>query len=166
MRRELSLACLALIASSAQAEVRGTQQSLRVQASTAEIALKVGSKDYRSSGPAECKAAAQASIYGIAAAQYSVAQRAGNESLRLTLWQPKDGSPSMLSLQVSSGGNRYEVDTVKGGGKRDIKGSAKASLQNSGAGGVFTIDARTASGEAITGKIACSRFGAIHAEGG
>ena len=138
----------------------------RVEASTAEIALKVGSNDYRSSGPAECKAAAQASIYGIAAAQYSVSQRSGNDSLRLTLWQPKDGSPSMLSMHVSSGGSRYEVDTVKGGAKRDIKGSGKASLQNSGAGGVFTIDARAASGESIAGKIACSRFGAIQAEGG
>ena len=138
----------------------------RDEASTAEIALKVGSKDYRSSGPAECKAAAQASIYGIAAAQYSVSQRSGNDSVRLTLWQPKDGSPSMLSLHVSSGGSRYEVDTVKGGAKRDIKGSGKASLQSSGAGGVFTIDARAASGEPIAGKVTCSRFGAIQAEGG
>jgi hypothetical protein len=138
----------------------------RDEASTAEIALKVGSKDYRSSGPAECKAAAQASIYGIAAAQYSVSQRSGNESLRLTLWQPKDGSPAMLSLHVSSNGSRYEVDTVKGGAKRDIKGSGTASLQKSGAGGVFTIDARALSGEALAGKITCSRFGALQAEGG
>jgi hypothetical protein len=56
-------------------------------------------------------------------AQYSVSQRSGNESIRLTLWQPKDGSPGMLSLHVSSGASRYEVDTVKGGAKRDIKGS-------------------------------------------
>ena len=153
-------------ASSAAPSRSARAPASRDEASTAEIALKVGSKDYRSSGLAECKAAAQASIYGIAAAQYSVSQRSGNESLRLTLWQPKDGSPSMLSLHVSSGGSRYEVDTVKGGAKRDIKGSGKASLQKSGAGGVFTIDARAMSGEAIAGKIACSRFGAIQAEGG
>jgi hypothetical protein len=153
-------------ASSAPASRSARAPVERAEASTAEIALKVGSKDYRSSGPAECKAAAQASIYGIAAAQYSVSQRSGGESLRLTLWQPKDGSPGMLSLHVSSGASRYEVDTVKGGAKRDTKGSGTASLQKSGAGGVFTIDARALSGEAISGKIACSRFGAIQAEGG
>ena len=138
----------------------------RDEASTAEIALRAGSKEYRSSGPAECKSAAQASIYGIPAAQYSVSQRSGNESVRMTLWQPKDGSPAMLSLYISSGASRYEVDTVKGGAKRDTKGSGTASLQKSGAGGVFTIEAKTVSGEAVAGKIACSRFGGIQAEGG
>jgi hypothetical protein len=163
----LDLKALApLVESSAPASRSARAPAVRDEASTADIALKVGSKDYRSSGPAECKAAAQASIYGIAAAQYSVSQRSGGESLRLTLWQPKDGSPAMLSLHVSSGASRYEVDTVKGGAKRDTKGSGTASLQKSGAGGVFTIDARALSGEAISGKIACSRFGAIHAEGG
>ena len=132
----------------------------------AEIALKVGTKDYRFSGPAECKAAQQASIYGIPAALYSVSQRSAGESLRLTLWQPKDGSSPMMSLHVSSGTNRYEVDTVKGGTKRDTKGSGTATVRKAGSGGAFTIDARAASGEPIGGKISCSRFGGIQAEGG
>jgi hypothetical protein len=159
-------ALVPLVESSPAASRSARAPAPRDEGSTVEIALKVGSKDYRSSGPAECKAAAQASIYGVPAVQYSVSQRSGNESLRLTLWQPKDGSPGMLSLHVSSGGSRYEVDTVKGGAKRDIKGSGKASLQKSGDGGVFTIDAKATSGEPIAGKIACSRFGAIQAEGG
>lgn len=136
------------------------------EASAVEIALKIGSQDYRFSGPAECKAAAQASIHGVSAALYSVAQRSGDQSLNFTLWQPKDASSGMLSLHVSSSGSRYEVDTVKAGAQRDTKGTGKATLQRAGAGGVFTIDTKTASGETIAGKIACSRFGGVRAEGG
>jgi hypothetical protein len=136
------------------------------ESSSVDIALKVGSRDYRFSGPAECKAAQQASIYGIPAALYSVSQRSGGDSLRLTLWQPKDGSPIMISLHVSSGANRYEVGTVKGGTKRDTKGSGTATIQKAASGGAFAIDARAASGEPIAGKISCSRFGGVQAEGG
>jgi hypothetical protein len=136
------------------------------ESSSVDIALKMGSKDYRFSGPAECKAAQQASIYGIPAALYSVSQRSGGDSLRLTLWQPKDGSSTMMSLHVSSGAKRYEVDTVKGGTKRDTKGSGTATIQKAAGGGAFAIDARAASGEPIAGKISCSRFGGVQAEGG
>lgn len=131
-----------------------------------KIALQVGTSHYRFSGSAECKAASQASIYGIGAALYSVSQRSDGQSLNLTLWQPKDGSPSMVSLHISTGNARFEVDTVKAGAKRDTKGSGKTTLQKSGAGGVFTIDAVAAGGEQITGTIQCSRFGGIQAEGG
>ncbi len=147
-----------------QAQVRRDAQ--QPGSAPVQIALQVGTKDYRFSGAAECKAAPQASIYGVAAALYSVSQRADGQSLNLTLWQPKSGAPGMMALQISTGSARYEVDTVKAGTKRDTKGSGKATLQKAGGGGVFAVDAVAAGGEKITGTIQCSRFGGIQAEGG
>jgi hypothetical protein len=72
----------------------------------------------------------------------------------------------MMTLHVSDGSSRYEVDTVKGGAKSETKGSGKATLQKSGTGGVFTIAAVAGSGEKIGGTIKCGRFGGIQAEGG
>jgi hypothetical protein len=140
--------------------------SLHAQNGPLEIALQVGAKKYAFSGEGECKAAPQASIYGINAALYSVSQRAGSRGLSLTLWQPKNGSAEMMTLHVSDGASRYEVDTVKGGAKRETKGSGKTTLQKSGTGGVFTIQAVAGSGEKIGGTIKCARFGGIQAEGG
>jgi hypothetical protein len=131
-----------------------------------QIALRIGTTKYESSGQAECKAAPQASIYGVPAALYSVSQRSGSGSLNLTLWQPKDGAPIMMSLRIAAGGKSYLVDTVKAGPKRDTRGSGKATLRKTGAGGVVAVDAVDASGEKITGKIECTRFGGIQAEGG
>ena len=131
-----------------------------------EAALNVGGKKMEFRGQGQCKAAAQASIYDIPAALYSVSQRSGSQSMNMNLWQPRSGAANMLSLHISDGAKRYEVDTVKGGAKKDTKGSGSATLQKSGAGGTFTIDAKAASGEKITGTIECGRFGGIQAEGG
>jgi hypothetical protein len=131
-----------------------------------EISLQVGSEPYRSRGEGGCKAASQASIYGVNASLHSVSHSAGDRSLNLSLWQPKDRAPDMMSLHVSTGSARYLVDTVKAGAKRDTKGSGKATLQKAGAGGLFSIDAVAASGEKITGTIRCGRFGGVQAEGG
>jgi hypothetical protein len=147
-----------------QAQLR--REAQQPDSATVQIALQVGTKDYRFSGAAECKAAPQASIYGVPAALYSVSQRSGSGSLNLTLWQPKDGAAIMMSLRIAAGGKSYLVDTVKAGPKRDTKGSGRATLQKTGAGGVIAVDAVDASGEKITGKIECNRFGAIRAEGG
>src|SRR5215210_5551469 len=95
----------------------------QAQPGPVDIALQVGATKYQFSGNADCKAAPQTSIYGISAALYSVTHSAGAQSLHLTLWQPKNGSPDMMTLTVSNGSTRYEVDTVKGGNKRDPKGS-------------------------------------------
>jgi len=147
-----------------QAQLR--REAQQPDSATVQIALQVGTRDYRFSGAAECKAAPQASIYGVAAALYSVSQRADGQSLNFRLWQPKSGAPGMMALQVSTGSARYEVDTVKAGAKRDTKGSGKVTLQRAGAGGVFAVDAVAAGGEKISGTIQCNRFGAIRAEGG
>jgi hypothetical protein len=131
-----------------------------------DISLQVDGKAYRYSGQASCKQAEQASIYGIPAAQYSVAQQAGKESLHMTLWRPKDGAPAMLVLNVSAGGKRHEVDTVKSRTKRDTKGSGSAGFEKSGAGGSFRIDAVAADGAKLSGTIRCAVLGGLHAEGG
>ena len=131
-----------------------------------EILLRVGGAKYQASGQGECKSAPQASIYGVNAALHSVSQRSGNQSLDLSLWQPKDGAPNMMSLHISLGSKRYVVDTVKAGSKRDTKGAGKITLEKSGAGGAIAIDAVAAGGEKITGTLHCRRFGGIQAEGG
>lgn len=132
----------------------------------ADIALQAGGEKYQASGQGECKAAPQASIYGVSAAMYSVSHRAGKQSMNLTLWQPTNGAANMISLQLATGSKSYVVDTVKAGAKRDTKGSGKASVEKSGAGGAIVIDAVAAGGEKITGKIQCRTFGGIQAEGG
>jgi hypothetical protein len=131
-----------------------------------DISLQAGADHYRTSGEGECKAAPRASIYGVDAALYSVSHRAGKQSFNFTLWQPKDGAPNMMSLQLATGSKNYLVDTVKAGSKRDTKGSGKASVEKSGAGGAIVIDAVAASGEKISGKIQCRAFSGVHAEGG
>ena len=123
----------------------------------AGISLQVGSHKYPAGGQAECKSAPRASIYNIPAALTSVSHRAGKDSLNLSLWQPADGKPAMLTLSVTTGGKTYIVDTVK-----DRKGSGKATRDDR----TISIDAVAASGEKITGRIQCRSFGGIQAEGG
>jgi len=131
-----------------------------------DASLQVAGRKFQASGPGECKAAPRASIYGVPAALTSVSQRSGRDSLHLTLWQPSSGAAAMMSLSLSLGSKSYVVDTVKAGTKRDTKGSGKATLEKSGAGGTIAIDAIAAGGEKITGTIRCRAFGGIHAEGG
>ena len=123
----------------------------------ADISLQVGPHKYAASGPAECKSAPRASIYDIPASLTSVSHRAGKDSLNLSLWQPADGKPAMLTLSVTTGGKTYLVDTVK-----DKKGSGKATRDER----TISIDAVAASGEKITGRIQCRSFGGVNAEGG
>lgn len=131
-----------------------------------DVSLEVAGKKYQTSGQGECKAAPRASIYGVPASLTSVSQRSGSGSLNLSLWQPRSNEPAMMSLHVSMGSKSYVVDTVKAGSKRDTKGSGKATLEKSGAGGTIVVDALAAGGEKIRGRIQCRSFGAVHAEGG
>lgn len=163
---KLDLTAVKDVIASGPAQTQTRRQPAQPQTGPVQIALRIGTTKYESGGQAECKAAPQASIYGVPAALYSVSQRSGSGSLSLTLWQPKDGAAIMMSLRIAAGGRSYLVDTVKAGPKRDTKGSGKATLQRTGAGGVVAVDAVDAGGEKITGKIECTRFGAIRAEGG
>lgn len=130
-----------------------------------EIALQVGANKYAATGQGQCRFSEEGSIYGVQASQFSVSHSAGNQSLRLTLWRPKNGGSEMLALHVSMGGKGYEVDTVKGT-KRDTKGSGQAKMQKSGDGATFTIDAVAQGGAKISGTIKCGGFTPIRAEGG
>ena len=138
----------------------------RAALAQADVSLEVGEKKYQASGQGECKAAPRASIYGVPASLTSVSQRSGSGSLNLSLWQPRGEEPAMMSLHLSLGSKSYVVDTVKAGSKRDTRGSGKATLEKSGAGGTIVIDAVAAGGEKIRGRIQCRSFGAVHAEGG
>jgi hypothetical protein len=130
-----------------------------------EIALQIGGTSYRYNGEANCRRA-EGSVYEIRATQYSVSQRAGKDSLNMTLWRPKDGAPDMLVLNVSVGGKRHDIDTVKSRTKRDARGSAKLSFEPSGRGGTFRIEAVAGDGEKVAGTVKCAAFGAVRAEGG
>jgi hypothetical protein len=127
----------------------------------ADISLQIGSQKYNASAQGECKHAPRASIYNIPAALYSVTHRGGKDSLNLTVWQPRDGKPNMISLSVTAGGKSYAVNTVN-----EKKGSGSARVESSGRGGTITLEAVAASGEKITGKIQCRSFGGVNAEGG
>ena len=74
-----------------------------------QAALNVGGKKMEFRGQGQCKAAAQASIYDIPAALYSVSQSSGSQSMNMTLWQPKSGAASMISLHISDGAKRSKV---------------------------------------------------------
>ena len=128
------------------------------------VALKVGGQAYESREPGQCTHAPAASIYSIASEMWSVQQSADGRSLALTLWKPKDGSGDMVTLSVSSGNSSRQLTTVRGGGTPS--GSGKVTLAKSGAGGTFTIDAKTGDGAVITGTVTCDAFAPHVAEGG
>lgn len=126
-------------------------------------ALKVGGQAYESREPGRCTHAPTASIYSIVSAMWSVQQSAEGRSLALTLWKPKDGTSDMVTLSVSSGGSSHAISTARGGGAPS--GTGKVTLEKSGPGGAFTIDAKTRDGVVITGTITCDAF-APHIAGG
>jgi hypothetical protein len=70
----------------------------------------------------------------------------------------------MVTLSVSTGNSSRQISTVRGGGA--TSGSGKVTLEKSGSGGAFTIDAKTSDGASITGTIKCDAFAPHVAEGG
>ena len=129
-----------------------------------QVALKVGGATYQSSEAGKCTHAPVASIYKTVAEMWSVQQNAGERSLALTLWKPKDGSGDMVTLSVTSGNLSNQVNTVRGGGA--TTGSGKVTLERSGNGGTFTVDTKTSTGTVISGTIKCDAFAPLTAEGG
>jgi len=128
-----------------------------------QVALKVGGAAYQSSQTGKCTHAPMASIYKTVAEMWSVQQNGDGHSLALTLWRPKDGSGDMVTLSVTNGNLSHQVSTVRGG---TMSGSGKVTLEKSGNGGVFTIDAKSSSGTPISGTIKCDAFAPHMAEGG
>ena len=133
--------------------------------SAVEVDLQAGAERYQANGPGECRHAPRAGIYGMQAAMYMVSHRNGGRSVRMTLWQPASG-PAMVSLDVAEGSKRVSIDTVKGGNKKDTRGSAEVTVRKEGAGAVFTVEGVSATGDKVRGTLRCPGFGGIHAEGG
>ena len=132
------------------------------------VALSVGGKAYNGKGTGECTFAPIASIYGVRAQQYGVRLSggiAGLKSLGLTVWRPAAGGADQMNLYVTVGSESHQIDTVKGGGKKEV-GSGTVSVQRKGMGGRFTIGGKDADGAAIRGTIECARFAAPNAVAG
>lgn len=129
-----------------------------------QTSLKVGSQALQSNQPGKCTHAPVASIYQVISQMWSVQQSSEGRSLSLTLWRPKDASGDMVTLSVGAGDTSYQVSTVRSGSPAE--GTAKVTFEKSGAGGTFTLDARTKDGRAITGTITCDAFAPHIAEGG
>lgn len=124
----------------------------------ATINLKVSGAAYTFSGPATCEHLQRGSIYDTPAERWSVQQADGQRSLSLTVWRPLAGGGDMITMSVSDGGKRADVNTVKGRQQTQTTGSGTVKFAPAGKGGTFTIDAKTASGGAITGTITCEGF--------
>lgn len=130
------------------------------------ITLQVAGQPYQFQGKAACAHASVASIYNVMSEMWSVRQIDPRRAIMLTLWHPKNMSGDMFSLSVQIGNEGYIVNTVNSGKRRSVPGSGKVSFTTSGAGGTFTINAKTDDGDTITGTMKCSAFTAPMAEGG
>jgi len=130
------------------------------------IALQVAGQPYHFEGKAACQHAPLASIYNVMAEMWSLRQIDPQRAVTLTLWHPRKMSSDMFLLSVQTGNKGYIVDTMSSGKGSSAVSSGKVSFTTSGAGGTFTIDAKTRDGAAITGTIKCSAFTAPIAEGG
>lgn len=129
-----------------------------------QTTLRVGNQTHQSNERGKCTHAPVASIYQVVSQMWSVQQSSQGRSLSMTVWRPKDASGDMVTLSVGNGEATYDVNTVRSG--QPAEGSAKVTFEKSGAGGTFTVDARTKDGRAITGTITCDAFAPHIAEGG
>ena len=148
-----------IVLASADQVRRQSREPVRVPM---EVALKTSGIPYDAKGQGSCTHARQAAIYGVLSEMWSVRHEADGRSMQLTLWKPKDGSAQMFSLSVN-GKTNATVTTVRGG---QPSGSGTVSLEASGKGGAFTVDAKDKSGTSITGTIKCEAFTPAIAEGG
>ena len=122
------------------------------------IDLQVNGAPYALKGQGICHHVAKGSIYDTPAERWSVRQFDAGRSIALTLWRPVNGTGDMLTLAITSGGKRHDVNTVKNPRAAGTTGSGNARLASKGAGGVFTLDATAASGAKINGTVACEKF--------
>ena len=128
-----------------------------------QVSLTIGAQKYDSTAPGKCTHAPVASIYGTVSELWTAQQSEDGRSMSLSLWRPKDGSPDMMSLSVSSGRSSTNVSTVRG---TNAVGSGKVTLAPDAKGGVFSVDAQSATGTALKGTIKCEAFVAHEAAGG
>jgi hypothetical protein len=163
----LVLAVAVLLAGTAPQVARREPGRGQAATVTATIALRAGADAFDVNGPAQCKHAPQASIYGVNAEMWSVQHNDSRRALTMTVWKPSDGSQPMLSLTLSTGGKEARVSTVKGpGGQSQPSGTGTVAYAAEGKGGTFTINATAAGGMKISGTVKCDAFTPLVAEGG
>lgn len=128
-----------------------------------KVSLTAGGQRYESSAAGKCTHAASASIAGVPSELWTAEQSDKGSSVKLSLWQPKDGTRPMVSLSVTAGSSSHRVSTVRGSAPA---GNAKASFEPSGKGGTFTLYAKSPEGADIIGTVTCDDFSPHVAEGG
>jgi len=165
-RALFAFACALMIPSVGAAQPRPVPAAPADTKVNVAIALQVAGQLYNFDGKATCQHAPMASIYDVAAEMWIIQQRDAQHSMALTMWRPKNKTGDMFSLTLNSGGRSYIVSTVKTSGGGNAQGSGSVTLKPSGAGGAFTLGAKTENGVAITGTVKCSAFTAAVAEGG
>ena len=124
---------------------------------TVQVDLRVGGAAYTVSGPGECHATDDASIFNAPAAMKGVQQSDASRSLNFTLWRLAKGGES-ITLDITLGGKRHRVNTLTVAPAADRRGSGSATFQARGAGGAFTFDATADTGARITGQVSCAAF--------
>jgi hypothetical protein len=126
---------------------------------TAAATVTVQGNTYQFTGVADCTYTGDGSIFGAPAAawhaMWTARERADLPHVNANLWQLKAGGDPMVNLAVTVGAANYQITTVRGG---PIAGAATARAERKGAGGVLTIEGRTADGTALKAVIACSAF--------
>jgi len=153
-----AIAVIFLLALAAPLGARPVPQSQsKAPAVTVAIDLQIGGGAFASKGTGECNYAAKASIYDAPGAMWAVRRNDGNDYVNFTLWKLAKGG-DMLTLDVMRGGKRHRVDTLQVGPAGDRKGAGKATFEQAGAGGAFTLDLVADTGARIAGKFTCSAF--------
>ena len=124
---------------------------------TVQVDLRVGGVAYTVSGPGECHATDDASIFSAPAGMKSARHNDAARNLNFTLWRLEKGG-DMITLDVTVGGKRHQVNTLTVAPAANRRGSGTATFQARGAGGVFTFEATADTGAKITGQVGCSAF--------
>ena len=149
------------------ATVRGAGAQQGSGTGNVSVSAKIGAKSYDASGPGSCRHEPGASIYNVPASLWMVEHASSGDGaikhINLTLWQPKDGSPQQLSLNLRTRSSTHRIDA---GGRGEQVGTGKASLSARAKGGIFEIKGRDESGTPIEVLIECAAFAGIEAEGG
>ena len=131
------------------------------EADAREANTSAGDADF-STELAECKYAADASIYNRPASQWHVEQF-GDNSLNLTVWRMKDSGALQFSLHRSEGEKTNEINTVEGSPK---VGEGTVTLTEQGEGARFDINGKDQSGNDVKAQVTCTKLVPLIAEGG
>lgn len=160
MRKTLTYCAIAvaLLSITSAAQRRPGGAAAPDQKVGAAIDLRVNGTPYTFKGQAVCHHLAMGSIYDIRAERWSVQQSEADRSAALTLWRPLTGGADMVTLSITLGGKRHDVNTVKSPNATKTEGSGSVRLSQQGGAGTFTVDATAASGAKVTGTIKCDQF--------